>query len=376
MGFLTKIFGDFTIAVVALGSGILGFVAGSLGSFAVLRKQSLLGDSISHAALPGIILAFILTGTKAALPLVIGAAIAGWIGTLFILSIVKNTRIDTDSAQGIVLSVFFGLGLVLFSFVQSSDSAEKAGLDKIIFGQAATLLVRDVIVMALFGFAALVLMVLFWKEFKLMTFDREFGESLGFSAVKTDFLLTALIVIAIVIGLQTVGVILMSAMIIAPAAAARQWTDKLAPMVFLAGITGALSGISGVIIESRIPNLATGPTIILSLTTLTVLSIFFAPKRGVAAKMARRLQNRYHFSRQQIIVDLYRLEEQHSGEKRYHDIVTIGLAIQHNGNLKTALKMLARQGILEQDRKNSFSLSEKGREEAGRLLAGGSVWIS
>ncbi len=157
----------------------------------------------------------------------IGAAIAGWLATLWMMGIVKNTRIKEDGALGLVLSVFFGFGLMLLTFTQRLPDSRQAGLDHFLFGQAAALLGGDVIAMAALGGLALLLLGLFWKEFKLLSFDREFGASLGFPMGMLDILLTTLLVVAIVIGLQAVGVVLMSAMLVAPAAAARQWTDRL-----------------------------------------------------------------------------------------------------------------------------------------------------
>ena len=144
MEFLGDLFGNYTLRTVGLGAAFLGIVNGALGSFAVLRRQSLLGDAISHAALPGIALAFLLTGSKATLVLLLGAAAAGWMGTLLVMNIVKNTRVKYDSALGLVLSVFFGIGLVLLTYIQRMPVASQAGLDTFLFGQAATLLSRDV----------------------------------------------------------------------------------------------------------------------------------------------------------------------------------------------------------------------------------------
>ena len=177
---LQNLFSDYTLRTVALGAGVLGIVSGALGSYAVLRKQALLGDAVSHAALPGIAIAFMLTGSKAPLVLVLGAAIAGWLATLLMISIVKTTRLKDDSVLGLLLSVFFGFGLVLLTFIQRTPNAAKAGLDKFLFGQAATLLASDVITMSVLGLIVLAFVALLWKEFKLLSFDPAFGASLGF----------------------------------------------------------------------------------------------------------------------------------------------------------------------------------------------------
>ncbi len=289
---LIELFTDYTLRNVALGSALLGIVSGALGCFAVLRRQGLLGDALAHAALPGICVAFLLTGSKAPLVLLIGAALAGWLATLLLLTVVRETRLSTDSALAIVLSTFFGFGIVLLTFISRSGSANQAGLDKFLFGQAATLVAEDVQTMGLLGAAALLILAALHKEFKLLAFDAEFAASLGFPARGLSVLLTSLIVIAIVIGLQTVGVVLMAAMLVGPAVAARQWTNRLGVMVMLAAVFGAASGVSGALISVSEANTPTGPVIILSLTVIVLGSLFFAPARGLVWDAIRRRQQR------------------------------------------------------------------------------------
>lgn len=206
---IISLFSDYTFQTVALGSALLGLISGVLGSFAVLRKQSLLGDGVSHSALPGVVMAFVLLGSKNTEVLLLGALVSGLLATLFIVSIVRHTRVKFDSALALVMSVFFGLGLVLLTYVQKIPNSNQAGLKRFIFGQASTLLQRDIILMMICGLILLALVLLFWKEFKLFTFDSDFAQSLGFSPKKLNLLLSFMIVLAIIIGLQTVGVILM-----------------------------------------------------------------------------------------------------------------------------------------------------------------------
>lgn len=288
-------FGDYTLRVVAAGSAILGITSGVLGTFAVLRKQSLLGDAISHAALPGVALAFLITGSKSPIVLVIGAAIAGWLGTLAMRSIVKRSRIKQDTALGLVMSVFFGVGLVLLTYIQRLPDASKAGLNTFLFGQAAAMLGRDVATMIVLGSLAILAVVVFWKEFKLLSFDPAFAESMGFPVQLLEVLLTTLLVVAIAIGLQAVGVVLMSALVVAPAAAARQWTNRLATMVLLAAGFGAVSGVTGAVVSSNVEHLPTGPTIVLVASTIVALSFAFAPGRGLVARtiLQRRSNRRF-----------------------------------------------------------------------------------
>lgn len=287
---LTDLFFDYTLRNVALGSALLGVVSGVLGCFAVLRRQGLLGDALAHAALPGICLAFLLTGLKAPLVLMIGAALSGWLGTLLLLYIVRQTPLDEDAALGIILSVFFGFGVVLLTYIQRTGDANQAGLDKYLFGQAATLVWDNVLAMALLGALALGLVALLYKEFKLITFDPDFAASLGFGARRLSILLTSLIVLAIVIGLQTVGVVLMAAMLVGPAAAARQWTNRLSRMILLAALFGAASGVSGALISISEARTPTGPMIILSLTVIVLVSLIFGAARGLAWEWLRNRQ--------------------------------------------------------------------------------------
>ncbi len=176
---MMDLFGDYTLRLVALGSAVLGATSGALGSFAYLRRQSLLGDAVSHAALPGIVLAFMLTGSKLPLVLMVGAGLAGWIGTLAVQLVVRRSRVPYDSALGIVLAVFFGIGLVLLTHIQKLPNAAQAGLESFLFGQAASLLRRDVVTMMVLGACAVLILVLVWKEFKLLSFDPDFASSLG-----------------------------------------------------------------------------------------------------------------------------------------------------------------------------------------------------
>ncbi len=287
MNVFVLLFTDYTLRTVALGAAVLGIASGALGSFAVLRRQSLLGDAMSHAALPGVVIAFMLTGSKSPLVLLAGAAVAGVLGTISLNAITRYTRIKEDSALGIILSVYFGFGLMLLTFLQRNPDARQAGLNSYLFGQAATLLTRDVVVMAVLGGTAVSLMALFWKELKLLTFDPDFGASLGFPMKWLDYLLLGLLVTAIVVGLQAVGVVLMSALIVAPAAAARQWTNRLGIMVLLSALFGAASGVSGAVISSLGRGLSTGPVVVLAASLIVAVSLLFAPNRGLIWRQRR-----------------------------------------------------------------------------------------
>jgi manganese/zinc/iron transport system permease protein len=268
---------------------LLGLSSGVLGCFAYLRRQSLMGDALAHAALPGVCIAFMLTGSKSIFYFLIGAAVAGLLATFAIGWVTRHSRIKQDTALGLVLSVFFGIGIVLLTQIQHSDSGNQSGLDKFLFGQAAGMVQADVITMAVISFVLVGVCTLLFKEFKLLSFDPGFARGLGFPVALLDQLLMLLIVIAVVVGIQAVGVVLMAAMLITPAVSARYWTERLGVMVALAGLFGALSGVMGTLISTFDNNLPTGPLIVLSATGWFVVSVLFAPKRGVVAKLLRRL---------------------------------------------------------------------------------------
>jgi manganese/zinc/iron transport system permease protein len=357
---------DYTLRNVALGSGMLGIVGGALGAFAVLRKQSLVGDAISHAALPGIVLAFLLTHSKAPLPLMLGAAAAGWVATLLIMRIVNTTRIKFDSALGFTLSVFFGFGLMLLTFVQRRPDARQAGLDKFLFGQAATLVAQDVLAMTALGGLALVLLIIFWKEFKLLSFDIGFASSLGLPVRALDILLTSLIVLAIVVGLQAVGVVLMSAMLIAPAAAARQWTDRLGVMVILSAFFGALAGVSGAVISSTLPRLPTGPTIVVIAMGIVIISLLFATDRGLIWNWARTQTNRRQLNEEAVLIDLYALASQHPDLQHPHSASALQM-MRTNSGVTRNLENLEARGLALSTGEGYWALTPQGTKEARRL---------
>lgn len=365
MDFLSQLFydliNDYTVRSVTLGSAVLGIISGSLGTFAVLRQQSLLGDAVSHAALPGIALAFLITGTKSHFILVIGALVAGWVGTLFFMGITKRTRIKNDSALGIILSVFFGFGLVLLTYIQKQSNAAQAGIEKFLFGQAAAIITNDILIMVILGSIALIIMLIFWKEFKILTFDSDFGSSLGFPMNFIDLLLTGIIVIAIVIGLQTVGVVLMSAMIIAPATAARQWTNSLGKMTVLSAIFGAIAGISGGLISSNVEKLPTGPIIIISISVIVLISILFAPNRGLVGGLIRKLKNKHNIKLNAVLLDLYELaSKQHHNDYKYgHNISTIKIMSGERIGVGNTLKILEMRGLVKSIIKDEW-ISDRG----------------
>ena len=281
---------DFTFRVVSFGSLILGMISGALGCFAVLRKQSLIGDAISHCTLPGIAIAFLITNSKNIEVLLFGALLSGLLSMYLITTITSHSKLKFDASLALVLSVLFGIGIVFLTYIQKNSGSHQAGLEKFIFGQASSLLKRDVRIMIITGIVLFSMMIVFWKEFKLVTFDPVFAQTIGIPSTFFGGFLSLLMVLGIVIGLQTVGVILMSALLISPASAARQWTDKLSVMVVLSSLFGGMSGVLGTMVSSYIPGIPTGPTIVAFMSIIVLGSLLFAP-RGIIRKWIMQRKN-------------------------------------------------------------------------------------
>ena len=284
---------SYTTQMVLLGTALLGLASGIAGTFAVLRKESLIGDGLSHAALPGVVIAFLLTGIKDIEVLIAGAALSSITAAWLITITVENSKIKFDGALATILSAFFGLGMVLLTYVQSLNNAGQAGLSKFIFGQAATILARDVYITSAAALIIIVLTALFWKELKLISFDVEYAKTLQIPVTFTLILYSSLLIMTIIIGIQSVGAILISSLLIAPAVGARQWTNKLGTMCILAGFFGMISAIGGTIWSTSVPKLPTGPAIIVILSILVLLSLIFAPNRGMLWQFRKNRQSKH-----------------------------------------------------------------------------------
>ena len=230
-----------------------------------------------------------------------------------VAAIMGTTRIKQDAALGIVLAAWFAAGIALLVYIQSIPDASQAGLDHFIFGQAAAIIERDVRLVSGVGALVLLAVALMWKEFKLVTFDAEFAGVNGLRTGLINTVLSTLIVITIVLGLQLAGVILMVGILIAPGIAARQWTRKLEQMVILAAVFGAFAGGVGAVISAMDSDIPTGPMIIVVAFGLVVLSITLAPERGLLWRRLTERANRRRFAAQHTLRDLYRYALRHGG---------------------------------------------------------------
>ncbi|MDP8244329.1 MAG: iron chelate uptake ABC transporter family permease subunit [Candidatus Hinthialibacter antarcticus] len=370
MNFLTDINAQWVLA----GCVLLGICSGILSSFAMLRKRSLLGDALAHSALPGVCVAYLIVGERSIPAFMLGALAAGMLGAFCIQFITRHSRIKEDAALGLVLSVFFAVGIVLLTYILNSSGGNKAGLKTFIFGQAASMIGRDVYIMASCAIVVIVFSLLLYKEMKLLCFDVGFADSLGYSSTWLDALLNILIVLVVVIGLQAVGVVLMVAMLITPAAAARYWTDRLNRMTLLSALFGGLSGALGVYLSALAPRMPTGPWIVLSATLMFILSLLFAPARGLLAKGLRTWSLRSRVARENALRSLYEWSERKNGWDDWAPLEDIASmrSQSHAQALRNLRGLKSNQFVEEQS--GAFRLTKDGQEQAYQVTRNHRLW--
>jgi len=302
-------FSDANVRFVVAGTVLLAVSSSLVGCFTFLRKRTLAGDVIAHSILPGICLAFLVFESKNPLLLLLGASATGWLSIIGVDYIVKKSKLKEDAALAIVLSVFFGIGIFLLTAIQHTNLANQTGLDKFLFGKAASLVGEDVAVFCAFSFVLIILLFLFFKELTLVTFDKNFSQTSGLPVKFLETLLSSLTVLAVVVGIQAVGVVLMAAMLITPASAARYWTDNLKVMLGTAALLAALSGLFGSFVSYVAPGMATGPWMVLILSFFAFISFVFAPGKGILHRWFLNRQNRKQIRDENLLKAIYKVAE-------------------------------------------------------------------
>ncbi|HNP16786.1 MAG TPA: iron chelate uptake ABC transporter family permease subunit [Fulvivirga sp.] len=367
-------FTDPNVRYVVLGSILITASSAIVGTFTFLKKKALVGDAVAHAVLPGVCLSFIVYGEKNPLVLIIGAFITGWLALTLIDIISSKSKIKEDTAIGLILSVFFGVGIFLLTIIQKSGNAAQSGLDQFLFGKAASLVGSDLVTFSLVSVILLIAVYVFFKEFTLIAFDKDFASTIGLPIKTMELILTTLTVLAVVVGIQAVGVVLMAAMLITPAAAARFWTEKIQVMIWLAAIFGAFSGLSGAYISYVAPSMPTGPWIVIVISTIAFFSFFFAPKRGIIIRYLTQKRIQRHIVDENILKALYHLGEE---EKNFFDERTIETILSKRTLQKEvllkSLRRLKREGYL----KNSngyWSFTIEGKNRGQRVVKLHRLW--
>jgi len=360
---------NYSDAVVVIGAALLGVTAGVLGVFAVLRRRSLVGDALAHAALPGVCIAFLATGAKDAGTLIAGAACAGVVGALLMAGIERTSRIGPDAAIGVVLSSFFSLGIVLLTYIAGRDNANQAGLEKYLFGQAAGLLERDLTVMAVLALGSFAVVAVGFRALKTTLFDPGFAGAAGLPVRALEVGMTLLLVVAVIVGLRTVGAILMVAMLVVPAVAARQLTGRLALLMPLAGLIGAAVGVTGALLSAR-ARLPAGPVIVLVGVALVIAVVLLAPGRGVLWRARRLARDRRRALTEGVLVDLETAI--HAGPPPTAAELALASGRPRRA-LRRALGDLDRAGMLRRKDERLY-LSESGAAAAHVMLERRELW--
>lgn len=365
---------DSNLISVLIGVVIIGSSASVIGCFALLRKQSLIGDAIAHSLLPGICLAFILFETKNIFILLLGAAITGWLSLVLIDLIVSKSKIKSDAAISIVLSVFFGVGIMLLTSIQKSGNAAQSGLDHFLFGKAASIVWDDVFVFAVVSLVIWLTVLFLYKEFKVLSFDRDFAESVGLPVRTLEIILATITVFAVAIGIQAVGVVLMAALLITPAAAARYWTNSLGVMVFIAVVISILSGLAGAWASLTLPKMPTGPWIVVAATFFAMLSILFAPNKGWLSNWLKKRNMRRKILHENILKLFYHLGE---ADKNFYSVRTLDDMMLRRSiplaDLQSGLSVLVTNNMLLAEG-NGFRLSATGLKDGQRITRLHRLW--
>lgn len=367
-------FSDPNVRYVVVGNVLLSASAAMVGAFILLQKKALVGDAVSHAVLPGICAAFLFSGSKNTAFMLVGAFVTGWLALVAIDYITAKSKIKKDAAIGLVLSVFFGAGMVMMTYIQQSGNAAQSGLDHFIFGKAATLIGLDLIIFSILAAVLLIVVGLFFKAFALVAFDRPYAQALGYPVRKLDLLLTSLTVLAVVTGITAVGVVLMAAMLITPAAAARYWTDNIRRMVGIAVAFGMFAGLAGAYISYTAPSMPTGPWMVVVSSAIAFFSFFFAPRKGIVPKLYTQRRNQRVIAEENTLKIFYHLGERtgHFNGMRHFNELT-GAREVDKPLLEATLKRLVAQKLLI-SQGDQWGLTDGGWRKATRVVRLHRLW--
>jgi ABC-type Mn2+/Zn2+ transport system permease subunit/Mn-dependent DtxR family transcriptional regulator len=361
---------------VVWGAMLLGITCGLLGCFIVLRRQSLLGDAIGHAVLPGVCLGFMAAGTRSTPALLLGALVAGLLAAALIGILQRTTRLKSGECMGVVFTGFYGLGIVLLKSIQNSGRASQSGLDKFLFGQIVGISLHDVIYMAAIALVTIGAILLAWRKLAVTSFDEGFAFSIGIPIRAVHYLLTGLITVAIVISIQAVGVVLVAAMLVTPAAAAYLLTDRLHRMAILAAVFGALAGVIGAFLSMLGEDLPTGAFMVLGASALFALAFLLSPKHGVIPRLMRLWENRRRTQSENLLRTLYVMAEARGNpDDRRFGVSDVAAKRQETpAQVRKLWRLAARRGWVDRDSRDPMILTDVGIAEARRVVRNHRLW--
>lgn len=369
-------FKDPSLRYALTGAILLGLTCGLLGSFLVVRKLALLGDTLSHAVLPGVAAGFLWDMDKNPVAIFIGATVAGLLGSFMVTRITSTTKLKEDTALGMVLACFFGVGICLVTMIQRLPSGNKSGIDKFLFGQAASLGQSDIQLMAVVTLLTFGLVWLFYKELLTVSFDPGFAYSVMIPVAWVHHGFMLLLAFSVVIALQAVGVVLVSAMLITPAATAYLMTDRLHRMLLFACLTGMLAGIMGAFFSFLGHQLPTGPFMVLSAAVLFAVAFFFAPSHGVVIKWWTRRSRSGRVRRENTLKAVFHVLEQEKFRQEGVTLVELAeLRRQTLDGTEASCLELVRLGYgTMPPGEKAFYLTPKGMRRAQTIVRNHRLW--
>lgn len=378
---------DYNICLVLAGTILLGVSAGVVGTFMLLRKRALVGDVASHAALPGLGVAYLVMerlqpGSGKWLPgLLLGATLSATAGLLFSHAVRQIRRIQEDAALGITLGLFFGLGVAILTLIQTLPTGQAAGLNDFVFGKAAALTAADVEGLAVMAAGVLLVCSLLHKELGLLCFDAEFAAASGWPVEKLDLILTALVIAVAVLGMQSVGLLLVVALLVLPPTAARFWTDRLGTLVWTSALLGGLASAGGVWLSATFPKLATGAVIALMGSGLFFVSFLWGRRRGVYWVWLAERQTRRRIGLDDLLRASYEaIEPKLDPARRSASFPSfsfkelLSARSWSAGHLRRLIRLARADELLREDSQGDYQLTEGGKRAAERAVRNHRLW--
>ncbi|MGH7214150.1 MAG: metal ABC transporter permease [Tepidisphaeraceae bacterium] len=354
---------------------LLGVTCGLLGCFIVLRRQSLLGDAIGHAVLPGVCLGFFFAGARSTPALLLGALVAGLLAAAMISVLQRTTNLKAGECMGVVFTGFYGLGIVLLKFLQHREYAGQAGLDKFLFGQIVGINGTDVLYMLVICGSTIAAIIVFWRRLAVSSFDESFAFSIGLPVRAIHYFLTGLLTVAIVISIQAVGVVLVAAMLVTPAATAYLLTDRLHRMAMLSAIFGATAGVMGAFFSLLGSDMPTGAFMVLGASTLFALAFFLSPRHGLLPRVIRLWQRKRKTQAENLLRTLYLMMETRGTDDRRFGVHDVAAKRQESaGHVRKLWRMAAGRGWVDPHSRDPIIMTEVGLDEARRVVRNHRLW--
>jgi manganese/zinc/iron transport system permease protein len=346
-----------------------------LGCYLILRKMSMMGDALSHAVLPGLVVAFALSGSMGIVPMFIGAVVVGLLTTFLTQTLHQYARVPSDASMGIVFTAMFALGVVLIKFYAGGLHFDMAcvyegALEYVSFADRVFHIPRPLFSSSVVLVINASVIALLWKELKLTSFDPALATTMGISATFMHYLLMTLVSVTTVASFEAVGSILVVAMLIVPASTAYLLTDRLGPMVLLAAVIGVMAAFLGyeaaIYFDTNISGMMT-----VAVGWLYAMAVLFSPKYGVISRLIQNLQMSLRVFREDLLAMLYRVEE--LGSTKPFTASDAETAVGGTFLAKLALRQLHRRREVVETNSQLY-LTDKGRESAKQLVRSHRLW--